>query len=147
MKKKENLLARLIFCQPRASGWHLMQRLSQRASNVMCEAFPCLDIMMCDHNTCNAVSHWLDAITWSNAEQIPMKKDSTQIVFPNGMCELSVNLFRPPCVDSSLPGQNGGHFADDVFKCIVRNEEFCIAIKISLKFVPKGPIDNNPALV
>ena len=23
----------------------------------------------------------------------------------------------------------------------------CILIKISLKFVPKGPIDNNPALV
>ena len=41
---------------------------SQRASNVMWKAFPCLDIMICDHNTCNAVSHWLDAITWSNAD-------------------------------------------------------------------------------
>ena len=27
------------------------------------------------------------------------------------------------------------------------NETFCISIKISLKFVPKGRIDNNPALV
>ena len=27
------------------------------------------------------------------------------------------------------------------------NEKFCILIKISLKFVPKGPTDNNPALV
>ena len=27
------------------------------------------------------------------------------------------------------------------------NEKFCILIKILLKFVPKGPIDNNPALV
>ena len=26
-------------------------------------------------------------------------------------------------------------------------EKFCILIKISLKFVPKGPIDYNPALV
>ena len=25
------------------------------------------------------------------------------------------------------------------------NENFCILIKISLKFVPKGPNDNNPA--
>ena len=25
-------------------------------------------------------------------------------------------------------------------------EKFCIVIKISLKFVPKGPIDNIPAL-
>ena len=27
------------------------------------------------------------------------------------------------------------------------NEKFGILIKISLKFVPKGPIDNKPALV
>ena len=27
------------------------------------------------------------------------------------------------------------------------NKKFCIAIKISLKFVPDGPIDNSPALV
>ena len=25
--------------------------------------------------------------------------------------------------------------------------KYCILIKISLKFVPRGPIDNNPALV
>ena len=43
--------------------------------------------------------------------------------------------------------KNGGHFPDDIFKCIFFNEQFCILIKISLKFVPKGPIDNNPALV
>ena len=27
------------------------------------------------------------------------------------------------------------------------NENFCIFIRISLKFVPKGQIDNKPALV
>ena len=32
-------------------------------------------------------------------------------------------------------------------KCIFINEEFCISIQISLKFVPKGPIDNNSVLV
>ena len=37
--------------------------------------------------------------------------------------------------------------ADNIFKCIFVNEKFCILIKISLKFVPKGPIDNNSALV
>ena len=45
------------------------------------------------------------------------------------------------------PGQNGRHFADDIFRCIFVNGIFCILIKISLKFVHKGPIDNNPALV
>ena len=37
--------------------------------------------------------------------------------------------------------------ADDIFNCIFLNENVWIAIKISLKFVPKGPFDNNPALV
>ena len=35
----------------------------------------------------------------------------------------------------------------DIFKCIFLNENVWIPIKISLKFVPKGPINNNPALV
>ena len=39
------------------------------------------------------------------------------------------------------------HFADDIFRCIYMNEKFCILIKIWLNFVPKGPIDNNLALV
>ena len=37
--------------------------------------------------------------------------------------------------------------ADNIFKCIFFNENVRIAIKISLKFVPKGPIDNKSALV
>ena len=45
------------------------------------------------------------------------------------------------------PRQNGRRFADDTFKCIFLNENVRISIKISLKFVPKGPINNNPAVV
>ena len=45
------------------------------------------------------------------------------------------------------PRQNGRRFADDTFKRIFFNENARISIKISLKFVPKGPINNNPALV
>ena len=48
---------------------------------------------------------------------------------------------------SSAPGQNGGHFAYNIFRGIFVNEDFCILIKISLKFVHKGPIDNNPGSV
>ena len=44
------------------------------------------------------------------------------------------------------PRQNGRHFADDTFKRIFLKENVRIPIKISLKFVPKGPIDNIPAL-
>ena len=45
------------------------------------------------------------------------------------------------------PRQNGRHFAGDTFKHILLNENVWIAIKISLKFVPKGPINNIPALI
>ena len=54
---------------------------------------------------------------------------------------------RPQWVNSSPPGQNGRHFTDYIFRCIFVNEKFCMLIQISLKFVPKGPIDNNPAFV
>ena len=43
--------------------------------------------------------------------------------------------------------QNGCHFPDNIFKCIFSNENVKVLIKISLKFVPKGPINNIPALV
>ena len=37
--------------------------------------------------------------------------------------------------------------ADDNFKCIFLNENDRILIWISLKLIPKSPIDNKPALV
>ena len=36
---------------------------------------------------------------------------------------------------------------DDIFKCISLNENACISLKISLKFVPNVQINNIPALV
>ena len=45
------------------------------------------------------------------------------------------------------PRQNGRHFPDDIFKCIILNENVCTSIKIALKFVPKGPINTTSALV
>ena len=37
--------------------------------------------------------------------------------------------------------------ADDNFKCIFLNKDDRIPIQISLKFVPRSPIDNKQALV
>ena len=47
----------------------------------------------------------------------------------------------------STPLGKNGHFADDVSKRIFLNENVRISIQFSLKFVHKGPIDNNTALV
>ena len=52
-----------------------------------------------------------------------------------------------PKVNSLRPIPNRRHFADDTFKRIFLIENVRIQIKISLKFVPKGPINNNPALI
>ena len=54
-------------------------------------------------------------------------------------CWFTINTLRPR--------QNGRRFPDDIFKCIFLNKNVWISIKISLKFVPKGPINNIPALV
>ena len=50
-------------------------------------------------------------------------------------------------VKTLQPRQKERHFADDIFKCIFLNESVWIPIWILLKFVPKGPINNLPALV
>ena len=57
-------------------------------------------------------------------------------------------LYASPALINTLrPRQDGLHFADDIFTCNFLNGNCCILIKFSLKYVRKGPIDNNPALV
>ena len=50
-------------------------------------------------------------------------------------------------INTLRPRRNEQHFADDIFKRIFINENVWIAIKILLKFVPKGPVNNIPSLV
>ena len=50
-------------------------------------------------------------------------------------------------INTLRPRQNGRRFADDTFKRIFLNENVRISIKLSLKFVPKGAVNNNPSLV
>ena len=70
-----------------------------------------------------------------------------QYALENVISEMAAILYPHPCVDSSPPGQNGHHFADNIFRYIFVNEKFCTLIKISLKFVPKGSVDYKAALV
>ena len=50
-------------------------------------------------------------------------------------------------INSSSPGQNSRHFANDIFKHIFVNENVWILLKISLKFISKVPINNISALI
>ena len=60
---------------------------------------------------------------------------------------LVIYLTRPEWVNTLRPRQNGRHFPDNIFKWIFLNEDIWISINISLKFVPRGPINNIPTLV
>ena len=66
---------------------------------------------------------------------------------------ISMLLLRPGdalmlhWMNTLRPRQYGRNFADDIFKWIFLNENVWIPIKISLKFVPQGPINNIQALV
>ena len=56
-------------------------------------------------------------------------------------------LLKSKGINTSRPKRNEQHFADDIFKRIFYNINVWISIKISPKFVPKGPINNIPTLV
>ena len=66
-----------------------------------------------------------------------------------------LGMYEIPCVtklatiaiNTLRPRQNGRRFPDDIFKYIFLNENLWISRKISLKFIPKVPINNIAALV
>ena len=62
-------------------------------------------------------------------------------------CGEEADKVETTSINTLRPRQNGRDFADDIFKCIFLNENVRILIKISLKFVSMGPINNISALV
>ena len=71
---------------------------------------------------------------------------SWKLAVPSGCCVLEEWEYTPESGRwLCFPGQNGRHFADDIFKRIFLNENVRISIQFSLKFVPTGPIDNKSA--
>ena len=70
--------------------------------------------------------------------------------FENAVCKraaICLGLKADVPVNTLRPRQHGRHFADDTFKRIFLNWNIRISMKISLKFIHKGPINNIPALV
>ena len=56
-------------------------------------------------------------------------------------------LYHPPMLTHLPLNKMAAILADDNFKCIFVNENDKIPIWISLKFVPRSPIDNKAPLV
>ena len=70
------------------------------------------------------------------------KNGGSVVPLSNFIIDALLKLFS-----SMRPRQNGRHFTDDIFKCIFLNEKVRFFTKMSMKFVPWDPIDNNPVLV
>ena len=60
---------------------------------------------------------------------------------------IMVAVLQYPFINTLRPRQDGRHFPDDIFNCIFLNENVRISLEISLKFVPRGPSSNIPALI
>ena len=66
----------------------------------------------------------------------------------NVLCAVYMNRFYEwLTLNSSRLWRNRRQFANNICKCIFLNENVLMSIKILLKFIPKGPINNIPALI
>ena len=86
-------------------------------------------------------SHWNMSLWWSNWQYSRIGSDNGLAphrrqanIWSNAWMRHSVSMSQW-LINSSSPGQNGCHLADDIFKRILLNEKVLILIKISLKFV------------
>ena len=77
--------------------------------------------------------------SWIQFANILLTASITAFCFKKGLVRLFLNPLRPR--------RNGRYNADDIFKCIFLKKNVWIPTIISLKSVPKGPINNIPALV
>ena len=68
-----------------------------------------------------------------------LKSPATQL-----LVQQHVHAYKQGNINTLRPRQNGRHFTDDILKCIFMYENVWIPIRISLKFVPKRPINNIP---
>ena len=102
-------------------------------------------------------SHYLtqcwNSVNWTLGKWLQWNFNWNSYIFieenalENVVCKMAAILFQLQCVNTLRPRRNRCHFADDIFKCIFLNENVLNSIRISLKFIPKGPINNIPALV
>ena len=96
---------------------------------------------------------WYQAIMWTHVNLSPLPKIQKiiwiahQVIYISIFPILKTYLLKFHRVNTLLPEQNGWHLADNTLESNFLKEKFNILIQISLKFVPEGPTDNQPALI
>ena len=81
-------------------------------------------------------------MAWRRASDKPLSKPMKFSL----MTHIYICVTRPQWVNTLRPTQNGCHSTHSSFKSIFFKENVRISIKFSLKLVPKGLINNIPAL-
>ena len=142
--------------------WHQHERYSSS----LCGMFSGIILCMRPANERRRYIVTSSPIGWAHTQNDPwfcMRHEEARIstglmLWPNKLlphvdgdmmqcCRGSHTGIHDVSINSSFPGQNGRHFADDIFKCILLNENLRILIWVSLKFVPNRLINNKSALV
>ena len=101
--------------------------------------------MYCRHPLAKAPASLTRLINTMLKSLLINKNSLTWIVGGCAACQSEAGSENP--FNALRPRQNGHRFADHTFKRISLNENVIFSITIPLKFVPKGPINNIPALV
>ena len=105
--------------------------------------------MLCAQHTCihNFTLYIRKIIFVCDIKQLYLlHRAVSKLLYESMMTEIP-GVTRSQWVNTLRPWQKGRYFPDDIFECIFLKENIWIPIKISLKFVPKSPINNIPALV
>ena len=107
------------------------------------------------------VKAWIYALHICTTKKNTKKKTNLNLIMSNIPCRFKVpwrswyqryfylclGLLNSIYFTAKLSSHWGRDKMDDIWNHIFFNENVWIAIKISLKFVPKGPVNNVPALV
>ena len=127
------------------------------------ERFRCLDINRVEHGQYKQLGSFVCIQNWpTNSPTMPRVSSFRFGPFERSqrkdrmLFDHLMRMFHSRCCSKLnirnafnilRPRQDGRYLADDVLKCIFLNENVWISLKIPLKFVPKGPINNILALV
>ena len=115
------------------------------------ESFGCLTILFRKCGWPANVNVWIIYFVLDLVENIPTTTFVFRIVimkwWSHNIITLLILMIKCDALNTLRPRHNGRHIPDDIFKWIFLNENVWISINISLKFVPRGPINNIPTLV
>ena len=104
------------------------------------------NLIVCEGGNCNIASVYISGRIW-------LYKVAHVYWLPSGLIPSALFMRAQETLNTSLElthlplDKMAAILADDNVKCIFFNENDTILIWISLKFVPRCPIDNIPALV